>query len=118
MASTTITFLPDPGNEHVTVGTDTTGPDGSFSMTHRNHPGVAPGKYKVVVERPADADPAADLPPEVREDAQMAAMATGRTHDPEKPNQDWPYADAKTTPFSHEVPPGGDSGLTFEVKKK
>ena len=117
MASTTITFLPDPSNEHVTIGTDTTGPDGSFSMTHRNHQGVAPGKYKVVVERPVEAA-TANLPPEILEDPQMAAMAIGREHDPEKPNQDWPYADAKTTPFNHEVPPEGDSGLTFDIKKK
>ncbi len=117
LANAIITFLPDSSNEHVTIGTDTTGTDGTFSMTHRNHQGVAPGKYKVVVERPADQDPAAGLPAEVRDDPQMAAMATGRAYDPEKPATDWPYADANTTPFSHEVPPGGDQGLNFDIKK-
>ena len=46
-----ITFTPDESNAALTPGGDTTGPQGNYKAMYRNRSGLAPGVYKIVVEK-------------------------------------------------------------------
>jgi len=53
----TVSFVPVPGNPVSTAGTDATGPQGNFTMTHNGRAGLAPGKYKVLVSKTEEIAP-------------------------------------------------------------
>jgi hypothetical protein len=60
LADAAVVFTPAPGNTASTVGTDRTGPEGTYTLKFKNRAGVAPGNYKVGVtpapEMPASAE--------------------------------------------------------------
>ncbi len=110
MAGAEVSFAPDAGNPVDTPGIDVTGPDGTFSAKYRNRKGLAPGKYKVLV-RKVEIDETANVPPELKDDPEMARLA-GLTKDV-VPDE---YADLKDTHFTLEVSDSGESDLVFDVK--
>jgi hypothetical protein len=46
-----VTFSPDDANERSTPGGDVTGPAGNYKAMFRNRSGLAPGMYKIIVEK-------------------------------------------------------------------
>lgn len=114
----TITFIPDSTNKPATDGGDVTGNGGSFAAKYRNRPGLAPGKYKVVVGKPGQPVAGPGGPGGGPASPYMASLAAeaatkGGGTKAEKP---WPYGDAATTPLKHEVAAKGDADLQFDLK--
>ncbi len=52
LADARVTFAADPGNTHPTHGAGQSGPDGTYRLITKDHPGIAPGKYHVIVTLP------------------------------------------------------------------
>jgi len=107
----TISFVPEAKNEPSTPGSDMTGPGGTFKAMYRNRPGLAPGKYRVVVEKAGGAADGKKLPDAIAKDPYMAKMA-GLNKQESPPA----YTDASKTPLSVVVGKNGESGLTFDLK--
>jgi len=107
----TISFVPEPKNDPSTPGSDITGSGGSFKAMYRNRPGLAPGKYKVVINKAGGAADGKKLPDAIAKDPYMAKLA-GVNKEEAPPA----YADVAKTPLSAEIPAGGDTGLTFPLK--
>ncbi|WP_422927434.1 carboxypeptidase-like regulatory domain-containing protein [Singulisphaera sp. PoT] len=105
-----ITFVPEGGNRDQTTGVDRTGQGGTFKAMYRNRPGLAPGKYKVVVSKTSH-PPAAKMP-EAFKDLPYMAKRAGLLKE-EAPAD---YSDPKKTPLSLEVSQAGEKGLLFDVK--
>ncbi len=106
----TLSFVPDGTNSASTPGADLSGPDGSFRARYRNRPGLAPGKYKVLVAKDVT-DAKKAIPEALQNDPHMAKMA-GLLKS-EAPSR---YSDLKNTPLSLEVSPQGEKGLSFDLK--
>jgi hypothetical protein len=115
-----ITFNAADGNKPATDGGDVTGVDGSFSAKYRNRSGLAPGNYKITINRPKSAIAGRPLPPELVNDHFMASLAIDAAKkgkgSRKAADQPWPYEDPSRTPLSHEVSQGGDADLQFELK--
>jgi hypothetical protein len=105
----TVTFTPDPGNPEVTPGGASSGPGGAYRARYGERPGLAPGKYKVLVVKSA-LKGGASVPPEFKDDPVMAQIS-GLTVDALPPE----YGNANTTPIAVDVPDGGG---TFDLDVK
>jgi hypothetical protein len=106
----TISFVPDEANAASTPGADLTGPDGSFKAMHRNRPGLAPGKYKVLVTK-SGSDSKKPIPEALQKDSYMTKLA-GLDKE-EAPSL---YADLKKTPLTLDVSAQGEKGIHFPIK--
>ena len=106
-----ITFVPEPTNRDQTTGVDRTGEDGAFRAKYRNRPGLAPGKYKVVVSK-TRSTPGKEVPEAFQNFSYMSKRG-GLFHE-ETPKA---YNDPKKTPLSLEVSDKGEKGLVFDLKK-
>jgi hypothetical protein len=53
----TLSFVPVSGNPVSTAGSDVTGPQGNFKITHNGRAGLAPGKYKILVSKTVEVAP-------------------------------------------------------------
>ena len=126
MADAEVTFAPDPSNAEITMGSDTTGPQGNYKAMSQGRSGLAAGKYTVTVKQKPPA-PASNLPEEIKNDpGQIAAagLATkavsaapskkGAAGKAAAPKNEPPPEVTKT--FSIEVAPGKDT-FDFDVKQ-
>ncbi len=71
LADAEVVFTPDPNNQAITAGVDTTGPQGTYRAMYQGRAGLAAGKYTVTVT-PKLTD-AASLPAEMKDDPGMVA---------------------------------------------
>ncbi len=105
-----ITFLPENGNQDLTTGVDRTGQGGSFKAMYRNRPGLAPGKYKVVVSKTSHVSN--KKIPEAFKDLPYMAKRAGLLTEESSPD----YSDPKKTPLSLDVSQAGEKGILFDIK--
>ncbi|MDR3633259.1 MAG: carboxypeptidase-like regulatory domain-containing protein [Isosphaeraceae bacterium] len=66
-----VSFTPDPGNKPSTPGSDLTGPDGNYKVMFRGRSGVAPGKYKVAINKTNSPTTSKNLPEVLKDDPTM-----------------------------------------------
>lgn len=105
-----ITFLPENANKDQTTGVDRTGLGGSFKAMYRNRPGLAPGKYRVVVSKTSEAR-GKKIPEAFKDMAYQLKRAGLLTEEAPKD-----YSDPKKTPLSLEVSDAGEKGVLFDIK--
>jgi hypothetical protein len=106
----TVTFAPDPTNPVGTPGGAFTDKDGSYIAASDQRPGLAAGKYKVLVTKSALKN-GAKVPDEFKDDPMMA-VTSGLTIELLPPA----YSNANTSPLSLDVPEAGGS-FDFDVKQ-
>ena len=68
LADAAVVFTPAQGNTANTVGTDRTGPEGTYALKFKNRAGVAPGNYKVVVTPALELEAGAEQSESARND--------------------------------------------------
>jgi hypothetical protein len=99
-----ITFIPDPGNPAVTPGGAHSASDGSYKAKYMGRPGLAPGKYRVTVDKAIFAGDASKVPKEILEDPEQLRLI-GMTKQTLPPV----YSDPVKTRFVIDVPADGGS---------
>jgi hypothetical protein len=106
----TLSFVPVAGNTVSTAGSDVTGPQGNFKITHNGRAGLAPGKYKVLVSKTVEV--ASKSPKQISpifEKAAFEKQLMGLTKEAIPPQK-----------FEHEVdiPESGVKDLAFDFKSE
>jgi hypothetical protein len=110
-----VSFVPDAGNKQTTPGVDETGPEGNYMLMFKGRTGVAPGKYKVIVEPAIDMPAGAKVPDEFKKDPVM--LQTAQIGNPDlKKAQDAKKAEVVKGEFETEVPDGSKFERDFDVK--
>lgn len=104
-----VLFTPDPGNEAITIGKDTSGPAGNYKIMFGNRSGLAPGKYLVTVTEKLASEPISD------EDAEMQAMARASLPEAQRQAPENAPKEAATQTFNVEVK-AGEPVYDFDVK--
>ena len=102
LSNADITFLPDPGNEHVTPGMAHTGDDGTYRARYQGRYGLAEGSYKVTLNKIELAEGIEDMPEEMLNDP--AQMEMGGFTQQTLPDT---YADVNKSNFDIAVTSGG-----------
>jgi hypothetical protein len=121
LADARVTFMPDAGNQNSTPTVDTTGPEGNYMPKFKGRTGLAPGKYKVLIEPALDLpgggtmpDEFKDAPPGIYQEAlrsrkKLMKLKTGGREEPK-------IAGTKSE-FDAEVPDGTSTTLDFDVRE-
>lgn len=108
-----VSFIPDPSNKDVTPGGDRTGPEGNYRARSNGRYGLAPGKYKVVVNKSTSSASDANLPDPIKFDRVQQEMSGIRKESlPSK------YTDATQTAESFEVKEVKDNVFDMDIKVK
>jgi len=107
----TVSFVPDPGNKHVTPGVGVSETDGTFQIRHNGRFGVAPGKYKVLISKKNATKPGVEVPKAFLNDpVQQELMGVRKETLPKK------YSDPASATEIVEVKEGGNT-FEFDVKR-
>jgi len=112
MAGATVSFIPDAANPVSTPGVDSTGPEGNYKIMFKHRSGLAPGKYRVVVEPGLEAPGGGKVPEEFADDPYMAQMSLGVIPGEKKQGE----AAGTKNEFEAEVTDGEDNVFEFDVK--
>jgi predicted small lipoprotein YifL len=97
-----INFIPDPTNPVVTPGEAVSNEDGSYRASYMGRGGLAPGRYKVTVQKFTFSGDTSRIPKEILDDPEQLRLS-GISKQSLPPL----YAEANRTPFQIEVASGG-----------
>jgi hypothetical protein len=118
LSGATVSFLPAPGNQNSTPGTDKTGPDGNYMLKYKGRTGVTPGKYKVLIIEPTSELAGAKIPDEFERDPVMLKLRAERRAERNRGKRGATRlkADAGKSEFDADVEQGPSVTLDFDVK--
>jgi hypothetical protein len=75
LADANVAFIPGTGNQNSTPGIDHSGPNGNYLLTFKGRTGVAPGKYKVIIEPSVELPGGGKVPVELQKNPVMFEIA-------------------------------------------
>jgi hypothetical protein len=120
LADARVVFIPDAGNKNSTPTVDTTGPEGNYMPKFKGRTGLAPGKYKVVIE-PARELPGGGQMPDQFQDAPVMLQEEQRAQTKLKKmktrGREEPKIAGTKSEFDAEVPDGTSTTLDFDVRE-
>lgn len=111
LASAELSFIPDPSNKDVTIGSAFTADDGTYKVRFLSKMGLSAGKYVVTV-RKSEVDDISKIPDAMKNDpAQLEMMGVT------KPVLNDRYSSPEKSPFRIEVAESGGP-YDFELDTK
>lgn len=111
-ANANVSFIPDASNSAVTSGSAITADDGSYKARYLSRYGLAPGKYKVTIQKLEVAGDTSTIPKEMLDDPEQLRLS-GVTKEMMPPS----YSDPDKTTLNIEVADGAGP-YPFELDSK